>query len=66
MDYEDQFTHSFCAFQVDSQEHLNRFLEEQDRIKKTMSVSGIPIDPHNSPAERREQRTVDECGVPPV
>ena len=44
MDNDDQYTHSCCAFQADSQENLNRFLDEVNRIAGKLNVSGIPTD----------------------
>ena len=44
MNDEDMHTHGCWAVQADSQEQLNRFLDEVDRIAREMDSRGIPID----------------------
>jgi len=44
MSDEDMYTHGCWAVQADSQELLNRFLDEADRIARKMDIRGIPID----------------------
>lgn len=50
MNDEDMYTHACWAFQADSQEHLNRFLDDLDRIARETDIRGIPIDLHQFPA----------------
>ena len=43
------YTHNSYALQVDSQEELNRFLDEHDKIERHMDVRWVSIDSDRSP-----------------
>ncbi len=45
----DMLTHDRRFYQADSQEELNRLLDEVDRIARQLDLNEIPIEPRQSP-----------------